>query len=83
MDETSGGDIYVLNLSYVGKNPAAKQLDAAMPDCLVVATQKDGRKGILATPWFRKKAGASHDDDENAPPARRRKLHGLQRLHES
>jgi hypothetical protein len=69
MDQASGGgDTYIVNLTYIGKKPATKQLDAALRECLAVASKKDGSKDILATAWYRKRDGADSNDDAMLHP---------------
>jgi len=69
MDQASGGgNIYIVNLTYIGKKPATKRLDTALRDCLAVAIKMDGSKDILATAWFRKRDGANYYDDDMLHP---------------
>jgi hypothetical protein len=69
LDKASGGgDIYSIFLTYIGKKPTNKQLDAALRDCLAVAIKIDGSKDILATAWYRPKRGANPYDDDQLNP---------------
>lgn len=69
LDKASGGgDIYNVLVTYIGKKPTNKQLDAALRGCLAVAIKKDSSKDILATAWYRRKAGATPYDDDMLNP---------------
>lgn len=69
LDKASdGGDIYTVFVTYVGKKPTNKQVDAALRDCLSVASKKDGSKDILATAWYRATVGGKPNDDDQIYP---------------
>lgn len=66
--ESGGGDIYQVQLTYVGKRPDGKVADAGLRDCLAKASKLDGSKDILATAWLKARASASDNDDEMVNP---------------
>lgn len=69
LDKASGGgDIYQIFLTYIGKKPTNKQLDAALRDCLAVGIKMDGSKDILATAWYRRKRNGNPNDDDQLHP---------------
>lgn len=69
LDKASGGgDIYNVNLTYIGQKPSNKQVDSALRNCLAVAVKMDGSKDILATAWYRSKAGNRPNDDDMLNP---------------
>lgn len=69
LDKASGGgNIYNVNITYIGKRPSNKQLNTALRNCLDVAIKKDGSKDILATAWIRRNEGANPADDDELNP---------------
>jgi hypothetical protein len=65
---SGGGDIYNINVTFINKRPDDKLLDKTLRECLAVAIKLDGKKDILASPWFRPIQGANPNDDENLNP---------------
>jgi hypothetical protein len=61
---SGGGDTYSVKVTFIGKKPANAKVEAALRECLAVATKKDGTKDVLATAWLKARAGASDNDDE-------------------
>lgn len=61
---SGGGDIYMINVTFISKKPDNKKIDKILRECLVEAIKLDGTKDITATPWFRPKAGSNPNDDD-------------------
>lgn len=66
LDKASGGgDIYTVDITFIGKKPNNKTIDSVLRGCIDVAVKMDSSKDILGNAWFRKKTGASpYDDDQ-------------------
>ncbi|BAN35955.1 hypothetical protein SCD_n02146 [Sulfuricella denitrificans skB26] len=66
LDKASGGgDIYTVDITFIGKKPDNKTTDKVLRGCIDVAVKMDSNKDILGNAWFRKKAGANpYDDDQ-------------------
>ena len=60
--------IYTLNVSFIVKRPAVKDIDRALRECLAMAVKQDGSKDILVTPWFRKSEKDNPNDDAMLSP---------------
>lgn len=60
--------IYMLNVSFIVKRPAVKDIDHALRECLALAVKQDGSKDILVTPWFRKSEKDNPNDDAMLNP---------------
>src|SRR4051794_22528281 len=69
MDKASGGgDIYLVNITYIGKRPSASKINLALRQCLALAAKKDGSKDIVANAWYRSLAASDPSDDEMLNP---------------
>ena len=62
--ESGGGDIYMINVTFISKKPDNKKIDKILRECLDEAVKLDGTKDITATPWLRPKAGSNPNDDD-------------------
>ena len=60
--------IYTLNVSFIVKRPAVKDIDHALRECLAMAVKQDGSKDILVTPWFRRSEKDNPNDDAMLSP---------------
>ena len=60
--------IYTLNVSFIVKRPAVKDIDHALRECLAMAVKQDGSKDILVTPWLRKSEKDNPNDDAMLSP---------------
>lgn len=65
---SGGGNIYNVMVTFTGKKPANPKVEAALRECIAVAIKKDGSKDVLATAWFKQRAGASDNDDDQINP---------------
>jgi hypothetical protein len=63
-----GQGIYTLNVSFIVKRPAVKDIDHALRECLAMAVKQDGSKDILVTPWFRRSEKDKPNDDTMLNP---------------
>ena len=65
---SGGGNIYNVMVTFTGKKPANAKIEAALRECIAVAVKKDGSKDVLATAWFKQRAGARDNDDDQINP---------------
>lgn len=65
---SGGGDIYNINLTFIGKKPSKSLIDKALRECLQVAIKLDNRKDILANAWYRVSTKSNPYDDDNISP---------------
>jgi hypothetical protein len=59
-----GQKTYVVNVTFVGRQPSRREIDHILRDCLASATKVDSSRDILGTAWLRKDASANSSDDE-------------------
>lgn len=65
---SGGGNIYNVMVTFTGKKPANAKVEAALRECLAAAVKKDASKDVLATAWFKPRAGADDNDDQQINP---------------
>jgi hypothetical protein len=59
-----GQKTYVVNVTFVERQPTRREIDNILRDCVASATKIDSSRDILGTAWFRKDASGNPSDDE-------------------